>query len=188
MSETEKHPPEETIAQLFTEHCMEPGHGVGGHGTPDRVTAEKILAEGIQVNPNYMLGNIAAALPLDSTEAAKEICHWQHKSSKFIVILSIPDTLRERQLIERIWDEQKNNHRAKIAPRFIKGYFDVEQQTFVQNPLYESAPAPVEVIDHIAARELEDRKEMKRLMADPQPDPPIPMPSGDNNIPADEIW
>ena len=90
MSETPKQSPqEEVIAELVKHECMEKNHSLLGHGTLGKDIAEKILRDGIMVNPAYALWSIAKPLSENAAEAAKDICHWGHKNAKFIIVLSL---------------------------------------------------------------------------------------------------
>lgn len=122
------------------------GCAIWGHGTTDRAIAEKILEEGILVNPGYSLTEIAS--PMTSAETsemkAEEVIDqayaWKHKRAKYVVLISIPDGARMNNVVESATKDGKN--RTHLPPRFIRGYVNALDGVFISNPSFEKNSEP----------------------------------------------
>jgi len=128
------------------------GHTVWGHGTTDKQIADAILDSGIVVNPGY--GLLEIATPLSSSDRSKNdnaqtilnsVNNWGHKNSKFVVMVEMPNGYRKEQLTESSVDERSGRERTRLPSRFIKGYVDVLNFSFIENPKFEVKAAPTAV-------------------------------------------
>ncbi len=132
---------------------------------------------------------MVASLPTEPSAAAQMLCKWPHKNHRFVVIVSIPEHFRQKQILEEVYDTQKRNSRSMIPARFIKGFFDIEKEEFVSNPLYESNPAPTATIEELIARqERIVNRVNSTLEGEDMTPPPIPAPSEASSITEEDIW
>jgi hypothetical protein len=133
--------PKEEIDKIFHE-----GHESGGHGTSIEVAPE-ILLKGIRVNEAYGLHEILMPLSgLSDSKIESLLAAWPHKSARAVVIVCVPNQEgfnRPEDIVGEIFDENLHRTRSYVPPNFVKGYFDVEQQKFVDNPGWEINPTPL---------------------------------------------
>jgi hypothetical protein len=130
------------LLQNIEQELIIEGHSAWGHGTPTKELADKILKNGIVVNPAYSLTEIGVPLT-DSTKSNNENAQgvlnsalsWPHKGHKFIVIIEIPHGLRKQQLTETVTVDGRE--RTRLPNRFIKGYIDVLDLLVVENPQFQ---------------------------------------------------
>lgn len=84
-------------------------------------------------------------IPLvDSDESLQELLHWGHLDSRAVVIAMIPKSVRHvGEILDNFPVTNEDRGYANgfvLPPRFIKGYFDVKQKKFIDNPLFEENP------------------------------------------------
>lgn len=193
MSEYQKLSNEDHIAEYYSSDIVENEHSVWGHGTLSEQIADEILQDGIIVDKHYGLHEIAVQLPEDAQKAAKNICDWKHRNTKFIIILSIPHSfstgldLTKQQMIEEVRIEHRNNSFTRIPPRFIKGYFDVQKGQFIRNPAYRSDALPTVTDEELIKRDREfvERRFRRAISSEMSVD--IPKPS-DHSTKNEDVW
>ena len=127
------------------EKFIDVGHAIAGHGT--NIDAAKIiLREGIKANEAYSCLEILKPLSgISLEETYKLLTKWPHKNAKAIVIVSTPNkewSEHYSDMIEDFFDEESKKNRSYIRPELIRGYYDVAQGLFIENPKWESAPKP----------------------------------------------
>lgn len=120
-----------------------------GHGTPAKEFAESIFKTGVK-STNRNLYETAVPLPninQDQDAVAKNkalIEGWPHRNAKYVVILGVTRPSEEHpgyhylQSIVQPDPEQPDDgyysETGVIPNRFVAGYFDTTNDTFVHNP------------------------------------------------------
>lgn len=158
-------------------------HVIWGHGTLASSVGDKILVEGIDSNPGYDLFNIATPLSSNELTASENISHilkesyeWKHKNAKFIVLLAVPFGIRPNNVVERI--EKEGKDRTHLPSRFIIGYIDAQNKTFIQNPNFIANANPTEGLIKPVALKVTSQLE--------RPAPNVSVQSEDGDI--DDVW
>ena len=126
---------------LSFEELLNPQWSNMGHGTSPE-SAEVILKEGIRLNPNYGIPEIFHWPDNPSMESLQqEFNNWPHKNSKAIIVVSVHTEKYsfEDTILDEINDERKGK-RAYVDPKYIRGYYDVDRQQFVDNNVWDQNP------------------------------------------------
>lgn len=123
-----------------------------GHGTTHKEKAESILINGIESSTDAL--DETALILEDTNESYNKILNWEHKNSKYIIVIMIPtlnssNYLESRMYTDNIFDELPEDRKSNtsyygrgfgreyyIKPQFIKGYINVNSLNFVKNKLY----------------------------------------------------
>lgn len=157
-----------------------PGFSTAAHGTSMHV-ADFIITNGLRANV-FLLDS--TAIPLLTGAASyeeepdsvfKQVLHWQHRDYKCIIIIQIPNPDPAKNeggmnYFNRILEELPDDKKIKegipgvdvsyvIQPKFIQGYINVENLSFVKNPAYDESAkipppkAPKEWAEHIPLNE-----------------------------------
>lgn len=125
-----------------------------GHGTLSRESAESIFKTGVKsTNRNlYETAVPLSGLAQDEDAVAKNkdlIEHWPHRNAKYVVILGVTHPSEEdnpgyhymQSIVqpdpEKVDDGYYQNT-GVIPNRFVAGYFDTTNDTFVRNPEFDS--------------------------------------------------
>ena len=139
----------EILKQNLKEIFGYPKYSTLGHGT-NKDQAEKILQNGLESATDELSETV---IPLDEKEETfKTILNWPHRNYKSIVIVMIPNPNQNQgglSYFNNVFDELPENKKVDsiagrefdkqffISPKFIKGYINVENLSFVNNPLYD---------------------------------------------------
>src|ERR1035437_4925857 len=131
---TEKTQREERLTQLAD--FIDNEHGLLGHGT-SLLLASEIMTNGIRVNDSYHLGGIAIPLSgIPNEKLLDTLENWEHKNSKAIILISVPDIdgfRQDSEVVGTTFDLKLNRERSFIPSEFIRGYYDAEKGIFVKN-------------------------------------------------------
>lgn len=138
----------ELVKQIEEEVTLDK-NPVWGHGTTSAETAEKILEEGIVVSKNFGIQEMAYPIT-DNSKSPEENANniversltWQHKDSKFLVLISIPETINRKEELTEDIALDTGQEKRRLPARFIKGYIDALNLKFVSNPKYEANGEP----------------------------------------------
>lgn len=170
------------LAPIFDET-----HSTMGHGTPVEATAQEISENGLYATKAPDLASTALSLE-NSHKGMKAILNWPHEGRKFITVIMVPNNIPGR-IDKYIWDGLADNDPwkegalAKLPPKFIRGYIDVERLKLIQNPKYEANPE-IKISETKTEGVLESRA---RAFKNAKP-VDIPSPSGENTSEGNDIW
>ncbi len=161
---------------------LQDGTAIWGHGTLSREQADNILAEGILANPAYGLSEIAFPIT-DSTitkgenanHIVEQALNWPHKDAKFLVLVNFPPGITSMMKLKEFVNI--NGHeRTHIPTRFLRGYIDAMNLSFVKNPNFQKDAPPTDL--SIPAASPAGRKTFTKVT--------IPKPSETGS--ADDVW
>lgn len=133
---------------------------VFGHGTADESTAEVITKEGLHLRSAH-LWSIVAGLPEKTDDksdhiatATKMIENWPHLALGYVVAVGVErlpaDKIPHRRYLQSIVQNRPNaqeideryGERYTIEPRFVAGYFNAADKTFMPNPNFDPTYDP----------------------------------------------
>jgi hypothetical protein len=144
-----------------------------GHGTVEQKSAEGALKDGLQTRHTDLFSTANGLSTLaDDPNAFEEnktaIEHWPHLDAKYVVTIGIErlegDHIPHRRYLQSILqpkargEDKAYEARSVIDRRFIAGYFDATNNTFVNNPSFDPHydPALLETtVDEVIRRELD---------------------------------
>lgn len=162
LHETEIHPSEhpdtwpEGIEAMSAneglEHLVRMNVYLYGHGTAAAEHVDDMLQNGFQLSAPD-LHSTALAMPTEAdnpdafTVNMAQLSEWPHRGHKTIVMLGVErledEQVPNRRYVQSIVQEnpgvERNSygHRYTIDPRFVAGYFDMAQNSFVPNPNFD---------------------------------------------------
>ncbi len=156
---------------------------VWGHGTTTKEQADSILEEGVLASPLHGLSEIAS--PLTDSEKSisenanyivDEALHWPHKNAPFVILVNFPQGITSMLKLKEII-KIKDQERTRIPSRFLRGYIDSLNLTFVRNPKFEKDAHPTDYSFPIVKH---GNKPIDDI-------PKTPIPSQGSGAP-DEVW
>lgn len=172
---------QEELAPIFNE-----SHSTLGHGTATSGIAEEILKNGMYATKAPDLAS--TAIPLEkSQDGINSILKWPHEERKYIVVIMVPKNV-QGDVNKYIWDDLDANDPwsqgavAKLPPKFIRGYIDVNKTRFISNPNFEDNPTLK--IPIVEEKSVLERKAEALRKKGPADIPSIPIGPASNT----EVW
>jgi hypothetical protein len=163
-------------------------HSILGHGTTPPI-ADKITREGLKYSdPNLDRQVIAlfdGSVPVNKQpdEYFHNILNWQHKNSKGIVVIVIPNKQKNspgaggEQYFNSVWEEipkdqlrgENDSVRYYIPPHYIAGWIDATTAEFHKNPSFSPKPLNIKNLRHRGIKNPGPQAQTNQNIPIPQP-------------------
>lgn len=148
-----QNPQTKWLEDIFKKYFV-PSYSYAGHGTSERC-ADSIMREGLYASESDLLSTTIPLCDCGSPEMGEcidKILNWPHRNYKCIGIVAIPNPKPGETgglyYFNSVFEELENNNKIdlgiqgadrsyKIPKEFLRGYIDVKNKCFVENPEYD---------------------------------------------------